>query len=102
MGLDAAAACPISRSPTHRSVGVTRRPFAVYRYSIAGLTVSSDVELPGVHAAPPHEGAPDVTIREGAAPDRLDDATASGPTWAMAPSRFLLRVPGIARFLLTD
>ena len=72
----------------------------MYRYSIAGLTTSSDIEMPGLHAGPDGDGA-DVSICRGAVPERLDGATASGPTWAMSPDRFLLRIPGIARFLLS-
>ena len=49
-----------------------------------------------------HEHSPDVTIRRGAVPETLDDANASGPTWQIAGERFLLRIPGVARFLLRD
>jgi hypothetical protein len=73
----------------------------LYRYRIAGLTVTSDVDMPGVHAGTPGDAAPNVSIRRGAVPAALPDATASGPTWAMTPDRFLLRAPRIARFLLT-
>jgi hypothetical protein len=72
----------------------------LFGYRIAGLTVSSDVEIPGLHPAPT-DWAIDVSIRRGPVPEQLDGATASGPTWAIAEARFLLRVPGVARFLLT-
>jgi len=72
----------------------------LYRYRIAGLTVSSDVEIPGLHADA-GDAAADVTIALGPVPERLDDPAAAGPNWAMAPGAFLLQVPGIARFWLT-
>jgi len=72
----------------------------VYRYRIAGLTVSSDVEIPGLHAGAGDASA-DVAIALGPVPERLDDPAAAGPNWAMAQGAFLLRVPGIARFWLT-
>jgi hypothetical protein len=74
----------------------------VHRYRIAGLTVSSDVEMPGAYAALPELGPADVAIEGAAVPPGLEEAVATGPTWAMRPDQFLLRVPGIARFLLTD
>jgi hypothetical protein len=72
----------------------------LFRYRIAGLTVSSDIEMPGLHPAD-IGGAVDVSIRMGPVAEQLDGATASGPTWAIAESRFLLRLPEVARFLLT-
>jgi hypothetical protein len=73
----------------------------VYRYRIAGLTVSSDVDIPGLHAGGSDQAPADVAIAEGLVPDQLADAAASGPNWAMGDGVFLLRVPGIARFRLT-
>ncbi len=35
-------------------------------------------------------------------PDSLPGATASGPTWQIAGTQFLMRIPDIARFLLND
>jgi hypothetical protein len=72
----------------------------VYRYRIAGLTVSSDIEMLGLHGSS-DDGSADVSILQGAVSETLENAAASGPTWAISPGRFLLRVPGIARFLLT-
>jgi hypothetical protein len=69
-------------------------------YRIAGLAVSSDIELPGFPQGPP--GAADVVIARAAVPPALPDADASGPTWALRPGRFLLAVPGVARYLLRD
>lgn len=72
----------------------------MFGYRIAGLTVSSDVEIPGLHLAPPGAAA-DVSIGRGQVPESLEEATANGPTWAIGETRFLLRVPGVVRFLLT-
>ncbi len=74
----------------------------VRRYRIAGLAVSSDAEMPGLYADAPGAEAADVVVGRADVPLSLEDASAVGPTWAMAPGRFLLRVPGIARFLLTE
>jgi hypothetical protein len=53
--------------------------------------------------------APDVTVGAGQVPETLPEAGTRGPTWDMCAAtdedltsaRFLLRVPGIARFLLS-
>lgn len=73
----------------------------MHRYRIAGLAVSSDAEMPGLYADAPGAGAPDVVIENADVPLTLEGASAAGPTWAMAPGCFLLRVPGVARFLLS-
>jgi hypothetical protein len=83
-----------------RAIG-RRAEGCVYRYRIAGLTVSSDIEIPGLHE-PADDGQAEVSIRLGEVPETLDDPASSGPTWALAEDVFLLRVPGIARFLLTN
>jgi hypothetical protein len=73
----------------------------VHFYCIAGLTVGSEIVLPGLNAAATDHGTPDVTIRGRAVPAALANATASGPTWQIAGQQFLLRIPRVARFLLT-
>jgi hypothetical protein len=45
---------------------------------------------------------PELSIREVESVAALADAQASGPTWAMSGNSFLLAVPGVARFLLTE
>jgi len=70
-------------------------------YEICGLKVASEVALPGMHAAPAAMDLPDATVAAGPVPASLSDATAAGPTWQIAGDRFLLDVPGVARFLLT-
>ncbi|HTC04061.1 MAG TPA: hypothetical protein VK749_11715, partial [Xanthobacteraceae bacterium] len=70
-------------------------------YRIAGLSVSSEIELPGLIASTV-ERLPQVSIRRGAVPENLSDSRATGPTWQVADKQFLLRIPNVARFLLND
>jgi hypothetical protein len=69
-------------------------------YLVSGLSVSSEIALPGLAAATPTARA-DVTIRRTSVPPILEFATAIGPNWQIAGDRFLLRIPDIARILLT-
>ncbi|MBS0534756.1 MAG: hypothetical protein JSR72_11925 [Proteobacteria bacterium] len=73
----------------------------MYSYALSGLTVASEVPLPGAHAPPPGSPAADVTIRSARVPALLPGATAHGPTWQNADQHFLIRIPGVARFLLS-
>jgi hypothetical protein len=73
----------------------------VNSYRICGLSVASDIVLPGLIAGEPNS-APQVTIRRGAVPEALLEPTAAGPTWQIAGKQFLLRIPNVARFLLQD
>src|SRR5579872_3141208 len=57
--------------------------------------------MPGLYADASPVETPDVAIHTASVPERLEDAASSGPTWAMAADRFLLHIPGVARFLLT-
>jgi hypothetical protein len=70
-------------------------------YRISGLSVASEIALPGLITgiASPN---PDVTVRRGAVPDRLEGATGTGPNWQVAGTRFLLHIPGVARFMLEE
>ncbi|HTZ02225.1 MAG TPA: hypothetical protein VMC05_07815 [Xanthobacteraceae bacterium] len=70
-------------------------------YRVSGLSVASEIGLPGMIAGAP-ERAPQVTIRRGPVPDSLSGASAVGPTWQIAGKQFLMRIPDIARFLLND
>ncbi len=69
-------------------------------YRVSGLSVASEIELPGLIASTA-ERAPQVTIRRGTVPESLPGSSAVGPTWQIAGKQFLLRIPDIARFLLT-
>ena len=72
-----------------------------HSYRVAGLWVRSDVALPGLIAGGASDRHADVTIRCAPVVSELDGITDLGPTWQAAGDRFLLRVPDIARFLLT-
>ena len=73
----------------------------VHSYRICGLSVASDIVLPGLIAGEP-DSVPQVTIQRGPVPEALREASAVGPTWQVAGKRFLLDVPNVARFLLKD
>jgi hypothetical protein len=73
---------------------------AVHPYTISGLAVESEIRLPGLIERADSLALADVAIRRGSVPPRLEDASAHGPTWDMAGDRFLLRIPGVARYLL--
>jgi hypothetical protein len=74
----------------------------VHFYSVSGLSVDSEIVLPGLTARTADRGTPDVTIRQQPVPATLENARATGPTWEIADQRFLLRIPDVARFLLSD
>jgi hypothetical protein len=69
-------------------------------YRIAGLCVASEIALPGLIAGTPST-PPEVTIRRGEVPETLPAAKSSGITWQRCEQQFLLRIPAIARFMLT-
>jgi hypothetical protein len=70
-------------------------------YRVSGLAVRSGIALRGLIAAPAGGGPADVTVSLGPVPATLPGASLSGPTWDISGERFLLRIPGIARFLLS-
>ena len=79
----------------------TRNERTVHSYRICGISVASEIVLPGLIAGGP-ESIPQVTIRQGPVPEALHEATMTGPTWQIAGKRFLLSVPNVARFLLKN
>jgi hypothetical protein len=70
-------------------------------YHVSGLSVASEIALPGLISGSAAR-VPEVTIRQGTVPESLAGPTASGPTWQVAGKQFLLRIPDIARFLLSE
>jgi hypothetical protein len=73
----------------------------VHSYRVCGLSVESEIDLPSVVAGAP-DCTPQVTIRRGRVPEALIEPTIVGPTWQIAGKQLLLRIPNVARFLLTD
>jgi hypothetical protein len=88
------------RGDDGRRLPFDRKQQSMFHYQIAGLSVESEIELPGAIEAC-RSGMTEVRIRRNSAPNRLDGATASGPSWQIAGESFLLNVPNVARFLLT-
>jgi hypothetical protein len=69
---------------------------------ISGLSVISEMELPGVAPLAVRAGSEDVRIRRRPVPDYLKEATSRGPVWELDEHRFLLRLPGIGRFMASN
>jgi hypothetical protein len=77
-----------------------RAKTCVHNYRICGLAIASEVALPCARRLFRSTATPDVIIRRGAVPLELAMPQANGATWAMAGECFLLRVPGVVRFLV--
>jgi hypothetical protein len=75
---------------------------AVWDYCISGLSVRSEVALPGSSECALSTQIPDVYVRLGKVPSSLQRVTASGPNWQLASTCFLMEVPGAVRFLVTS
>lgn len=71
-------------------------------YRISGLTVVSDVPLPGVPPIDAIADDADVRIAFGRTPEQLEHATSRNVLWEIDERRFLWRLPEIGRFLVTD
>ena len=69
-------------------------------YVAWGLRIRCELPVPfaAAGAAP---GAPDVTVRLGAVPDALEAPRDRVGPWESAPGVFLLKVDGVARYLVT-
>ena len=103
------------KDPDGASTGANAEPLSLeppfqlspepFLYLVSGLSMRSDVELPSaIGAARPAQG-PEVTIAAGRVPEHLDGtahgAARTGLDWEAAGERFLLRVAGTGRFLIT-
>lgn len=69
----------------------------MFLYRISGVTVASEVALSG--ALPLAAGEPDVVIRQGPVAETLPNPSTSAPNWEDDGERFLMRTPGVGRFL---
>jgi hypothetical protein len=80
-------------------------PSCRHTYRISGLAVSAELELPGIAPFAVPEGSEDACIRLRSIPESLErpeKTVTRGPVWELDERRFLLRLPGIGRFLATD
>jgi AAA domain len=73
----------------------------VWQYQISGLSVASEIVLPGT-SLQRNTGEHDVLVRRGLLPTHLEGATSQGPGWAFRNSTYLFEVPALARFLVSD
>ena len=76
------------------------RPLRDYR--AYGLWVRSAIALPFVPVPVPPAREPEVTVRIGATAEALPAPADKRGLWEAAPGAFLMNVPGIARYLVTD
>ncbi|CAN5803125.1 HPr kinase/phosphatase C-terminal domain-containing protein [soil metagenome] len=72
----------------------------MFSYLVSGLSVASDLALPGLIQSESTPANADVVIHAGAVPADLEDAGTTGPNWQLASDRFLLAIPGVIRMLL--
>lgn len=73
-------------------------PTPVYYYQAFGLTITSALPCPELL---PAEGAAEVNISFGAVPDSLEGIQQQGVCYQVNSESFLLRLKGIARYLVT-
>lgn len=72
------------------------------QYVICGLSIDSEIALPGVQQTFGRASLPDAVVRRGTVPLSFDGTGADGPNWQVEGGRFLLRIPDIARYLIVD
>jgi hypothetical protein len=71
-------------------------------FIISGLVVRSEVELASAIPWTGPERSPDIVIRAGRIPDHLEAPKRRAENWETASGIFILRIPGIAKFLIRD
>ncbi len=83
----------------HRRLGLeTTLP----KYRASGLILESEIVLPGLIDSDAPDKLVDIRAYKALVPLSFDsDGAEKGPSWELLGSRFLLRVPNVARFLLT-
>jgi hypothetical protein len=69
-----------------------------FDYTISGLHLRSDIELPELAAAPETAGQAEVSLTLGETPERLENPVNRGVLYEAAPSQFFLKMPNIARY----
>lgn len=70
----------------------------MFRYSVFGLKVSSEIELPELYSC--DFDSPDVEIRFGAVPQRIPNTEVRAGWLDMSADACLLRVPDVGRYLI--
>ena len=70
-------------------------------YTAWGLRIRCELPVPFAAAAGDAPGTPDVTVRLGAVPEALEAPRDRRGRWESAPGVFLLKVDGVARYLVT-
>jgi hypothetical protein len=81
--------------------GALQLAAGTHGYRMCGLTLASCVELPGVAPEVP-AASPDAVVAYGPVPETLPGAARRTLNWEAGAKRLLLRVPGVARFLIQD
>lgn len=79
----------------------TRR-FALVDYLVCGLSVRSELLLPGIVRAEAPVSGPDVLVRRATVPLPYTPEQEHGLNWRVDGADVLFRVPGIVRFLIAD
>jgi hypothetical protein len=74
----------------------------LHHYVIGGLTVASELALPGTIITTFSAQEAAVTVRYAEVPETLENVTAHGPNWQMDETRLLLKVPNVARYLISS
>jgi len=92
----------VSSKPSERqSVSSSRQGHGeAFFYKVYGLTIQSELELPELVDVEPEE--PEVRIRFGEFPERLDGLIAHWQGFMASPSAFILSVDGVARYHIND
>ena len=70
-------------------------------YVVAGLIISSEIELPELLPCPQDGGEPDVEIRLAPVPAGLPLAVQATSEAEIADNEVLLKIPGVARYLIS-
>ena len=91
----------LGKSPGRRD-GEFRVSRPLRDYRAYGLWVRSAIALPFVPVPVPPAREPDVTVRIGATAEALPTPADKRGLWEAAPGAFLMDVPGVARYLVTD
>lgn len=71
-------------------------------YILSGLRLCSDLPLPELVPAPETLNEAEVILRLGKTPETLEKPVKSGVLYQAAPGRFLLNMPGIARYFVQN